>query len=155
MPHASGGTINLYPQTRSTPMHISAAARHTGLSAKQIRDYEKRGLLTPATRSAAGYRSYDSADLARLHFIRHARAVGFSLQQIATLLRLQENPARHAGEVKALTAAHIATLRAQIGDLQAMVAELQRWHDACHGDDAPACAILDGLQQDDPQGAEA
>ena len=47
-------------------MHISAAARHTGLSAKQIRDYEKRGLLAPATRSAAGYRSYDSADLARL-----------------------------------------------------------------------------------------
>ena len=154
MPHASGGTINLYPQTRSTPMHISAAARHTGLSAKQIRDYEKRGLLTPATRSAAGYRSYDSADLARLHFIRHARAVGFSLQQIATLLRLQENPARHAGEVKALTAAHIATLRAQIGDLQAMVAELQRWHDACHGDDTPACAILDGLQQDEPQGCD-
>ena len=136
-------------------MHISAAARHTGLSAKQIRDYEKRGLLAPATRSAAGYRSYDSADLARLHFIRHARAVGFSLQQIATLLRLQENPTRHASKVKALTAAHIATLRAQIDDLQAMVAELQRWHDACHGDDTPACAILDGLQQDDPQGAEA
>ena len=136
-------------------MHISAAARHTGLSAKQIRDYEKRGLLAPATRSAAGYRSYDSADLARLHFIRHARAVGFSLQQIATVLRLQENPTRHASEVKALTAAHIATLRAQIGDLQAMVAELQRWHDACHGDDTPACAILDGLQQEDPQGAEA
>ena len=111
-------------------MHISAAARRTGLSAKQIRDYEKRGLLAPATRSAAGYRSYDSADLARLHFIRHARAVGFSLQQ------------------------HIATLRAQIGDLQAMVAELQRWHDACHGDDTPACAILDGLQQDEPQGCD-
>ena len=57
--------------------------------------------------------------------------------------------------MKALTAAHIATLHAQIGDLQAMVAELQRWHDACHGDDTPACAILDGLQQDDPQEAEA
>ena len=94
------------------------------------------------------------ADLARLHFIRHARAVGFSLQQIATLLRLQENPTRHASEVKALTAAHIATLRAQIGDLQAMVAQLQRWHDACHGDDTPACAILDGLQQDEPQGCD-
>mgnify|MGYP000902190549 CR=1 FL=1 len=108
----------------------------------------------PAARSAAGYRNYGSADLARLHFIRHARAVGFSLQQIATLLRLQENPARHASEVKALTAAHITTLRAQIGDLQAMVAQLQRWHDACHGDDTPACAILDGLQQDEPQGCD-
>ena len=127
-------------------MHISDAARASGLSAKQIRDYERRGLLAPAARNAAGYRHYDSADLARLHFIRHARAVGFSLQQIATLLRLQENPARHASEVKALTAAHIATLRAQIGNLQAMVAELQRWPDACHGDGAPACAILDGLQ---------
>ena len=133
-------------------MHISDAARASGLSAKQIRDYEKRGLLAPAARSAAGYRNYDSADLARLHFIRHARAVGFSLHDIATLLRLQENPGRHAGEVKALTAAHIAALHARIDTLQAMVAELQRWHDACHGDAAPDCAILDGLQR---EGADA
>ena len=107
-------------------MNISEAARHSGLSAKQIRDYEKQGLLAPAARSDAGYRHYGAGDLARLHFIRHAREVGFSLKQIATLLRLQEDPTRHAGEVKRLTAEHIAALNAQIAILEAMRAELQR-----------------------------
>ena len=128
-------------------MNISQAARQTGLSAKQIRDYEKQGLLPQAARTAAGYRDYGDNDLQRLHFIRHARDVGFSLKQIATLLRLQEDPARHAGEVKRLTAQHIAALNAQTARLQKMVAELQRWHDACHGEHQPDCAILDGLQE--------
>ena len=127
-------------------MNISEAARHSALSAKQIRDYEKQGLLAPAARSDAGYRRYGAGDLARLHFIRHARELGFSLKQIATLLRLQEDPRRHAGEVKRLAAEHIAALNAQIASLEAMRAELQRWHDACHGDQRPECAILDGLQ---------
>ena len=103
-------------------MNISEAARHSGLSAKQIRDYEKQGLLAPAARSDAGYRRYGAGDLARLHFIRHA------------------------SEVKRLAAEHIAALNAQIASLEAMRAELQRWHDACHGDQRPECAILDGLQ---------
>ena len=109
-------------------MNISEAARQSGLTAKQIRDYEKQGLLAPAARSEAGYRRYGAGDLARLHFIR------------------QEDPARHAGEVKRLTAQHIAALNAQTARLQKMVAELQRWHDACHGEHQPDCAILDGLQ---------
>ena len=64
-------------------MNISQAAKLTGLSAKQIRDYEKRGLLKAGTRTLSGYRYYEESDLARLRFIRHSREVGFSLQQIA------------------------------------------------------------------------
>ena len=85
-------------------MNISQAAKLTGLSAKQIRDYEKRGLLKAGTRTLSGYRYYEESDLARLRFIRHSRDVGFSLQQIAQLLQLQDNPHRNSREVKQLTA---------------------------------------------------
>ena len=121
-------------------MNISQAAKLTGLSAKQIRDYEKRGLLKAGTRTLSGYRYYEENDLARLRFIRHSRGVGFSLQQIAQLLQLQDNPHRNCREVKQLTAQHIETLNAQIQALQNMVAELQRWHDNCQGNDFPECS---------------
>ena len=128
-------------------MNISQAAKLTGLSVKQIRDYEKRGLLKAGTRTLSGYRYYEENDLARLRFIRHSRDVGFSLQQIAQLLELQDNPHRNSREVKQLTAKHIETLNAQIHALQKMVAELQRWHDNCQGNDCPECSILEGLSE--------
>ena len=128
-------------------MNISQAAKLTGLSAKQIRDYEKRGLLKAGTRTLSGYRYYEESDLARLRFIRHSRDVGFSLQQIAQLLELQDNPHRNSREVKQLTAKHIETLNAQIHALQKMVAELQLWHDNCQGNDCPECSILTGLSE--------
>ena len=95
-------------------MNISQAAKAVGLSTKQIRDYEKLGLLGAAKRTAAGYRYYEEMDLGRLAFIRHSRDVGFSLQQIERL--------------------------------QAMVKELQSWHDSCQGDSSPDCPILAGLK---------
>ena len=128
-------------------MNISQAAKLTGLSAKQIRDYEKLGLLKAGTRTLSGYRYYEENDLSRLRFIRHSRDVGFSLQQIAQLLELQDNPHRNSREVKQLTAKHIETLNAQIHALQKMVAELQRWHDNCQGNDCPECSILAGLSE--------
>ena len=128
-------------------MNISQAAKLTGLSAKQIRDYEKLGLLKANSRTLAGYRHYEENDLARLRFIRHSRDVGFSLQQIAQLLQLQDNPNRNSREVKQLTAQHIETLNAQIHALQKMVAELQLWHDNCQGNDCPECSILAGLSE--------
>lgn len=127
-------------------MNISEAAKLVGLSSKQIRDYEKMGLIQPVARSFSGYRSYEEKDLERLHFIRHSRDVGFSLQQIAQLLQLQDNPHRNSREVKALTAQHIATLNQQIEQLQKMVQELQCWHDNCQGNDCPECSILEGLK---------
>ncbi|MDO4643559.1 MAG: MerR family DNA-binding protein [Cardiobacteriaceae bacterium] len=127
-------------------MNISDAARLSGLSAKQIRDYEKLGLLSAPTRNEAGYRQYNTQTVQHLRFIRHARAVGFSLPQIATLLQLQRSPHAPRQEIKNLTAQHIAALQAQILTLQHMVDELQHWHDACSGDNSEPCPILNGLQ---------
>lgn len=137
----------IHSATAFPVMNISEAARATGLSAKQIRDYEKQGLLAPAARSASGYRRYAEADLSRLRFIAHARQVGFSLAQTACLLRLQADPQRSSREVKALTAQHIARLSDKIAALEAMRDTLQGWHDACAGNHAPECSILRGLEQ--------
>ncbi|WII91613.1 Cu(I)-responsive transcriptional regulator [Kingella negevensis] len=126
-------------------MNISQAAQQTGLSAKQIRDYEKQNLLPETQRSESGYRVYGEHDLQRLRFIRHARDVGFSLAQIRELLALQDNPHRHSRDVKQLTAAHIADLTLKIEMLQNMREKLQMWHDQCAGDEHSACCILDGL----------
>lgn len=129
-------------------MNISEAAKLSGLTAKQIRDYEKLGLIKPVQRSFSGYRHYEEKDIERLHFIRHSRNVGFSLQQIRQLLALQDNPNRSSSEVKALTAKHITTLKQQIKQLEEMVDELQGWYDTCQGNNCPECSILDGLKQE-------
>ncbi|OOR84154.1 MULTISPECIES: Cu(I)-responsive transcriptional regulator [Gammaproteobacteria] len=126
-------------------MNIGQASKSTQLSVKQIRDYEKAGLLINPSRSEAGYRIYNSNDIARLKFIAKARGVGFSLAQIGELLALQDNPHRTSAQVKTLTASHIDFLSNKIKELKSMQHTLQVWSDACGGDDNPDCPILKGL----------
>ncbi len=128
-------------------MNISQAAAQTGLSAKQIRDYEKQNLLPETQRSESGYRAYGEHDLQRLRFIRHARDVGFSLAQIRELLALQDNPNRHSRDVKNITVQHITELNQRIESLQSMLHTLQTWHNECSGDEQADCCILAGLNQ--------
>ena len=92
-------------------MNISEMAKLVGLSSKQIRDYEKSGLLKPAQRSLSGYRHYEEKDLERLRFIRHSRDVGFSLQQIHQLCQLQYRPNRSIRELKASTTQQTTTYK--------------------------------------------
>lgn len=130
-------------------MNISQIAKLSGLSSKQIRDYEKAGLLSPPSRNISGYRQYCSQDLKRLHFISNARKVNFSLKQIAELLKLNDNANRSSREVKQITELHLQTLNNKIADLEKMVLLLQQWNRACCGDDSPNCPILDGLVQEE------
>ncbi|WP_150539370.1 Cu(I)-responsive transcriptional regulator [Actinobacillus vicugnae] len=127
-------------------MNISQAAKQANLSAKQIRDYEKAGLLPQAQRSATGYRIYSEADLERLHFISNARKVGFSLMQISELLKLNDDPQRTSRAVKQLTEQHIEELQQKIADLQQMLNLLKSWSKSCCGNDSPECSILSGLK---------
>ncbi|EER47059.1 Cu(I)-responsive transcriptional regulator [Actinobacillus pleuropneumoniae] len=126
-------------------MNIGQASKATGLSIKQIRDYEKLGLLSNTSRTSSGYRIYDNETLIRLKFIAKARGVGFSLAQIGELLALQDNPYRKSCEVKALANTHIEFLSNKIKELEEMKTALGAWCDACRGDDMPECPILQGL----------
>ncbi|WP_416908696.1 MAG: Cu(I)-responsive transcriptional regulator [Polymorphobacter sp.] len=126
-------------------MNISEIARTSGLTPRMIRHYEAQGLIPAPPRRASGYRSYSEADLARLNFIRRARALGFPLPEIASLLTLWQNPARASAEVKALALARAATLKQQAEELEAMRASLERLAAECQGNQSPACPILEQL----------
>jgi len=126
-------------------MNIGGAARGSGVSPKMIRHYESIGLISPARRTLAGYRTYTSADVHTLRFIRQARALGFPIKQIELLLGLWRNQRRPSRKVKELALAHVAELDARIAELEAMKRTLQRLAEHCHGDERPECPILDGL----------
>src|ERR1700744_6805520 len=91
-------------------VNIGAAARRSGITCKRIRYYESIGLIAPADRSAGNYRTYDRRDINRLEFIKRARSLGFSLEEIRQLLALWNDSGRGSGEGKALGNSHIAEL---------------------------------------------
>jgi MerR family copper efflux transcriptional regulator len=126
-------------------MNIGEAAKASGVSAKMIRHYEAIGLTGEAGRSEAGYRVYSVREVQMLQFIRRGRELGFSLDQIASLLALWQDKQRASKDVRALANQHIEELDRKIAEMQAMRRTLERLATACHGDGRPDCPILDDL----------
>ena len=133
-------------------LNIGEAASASGVSAKMIRHYESVGLLPEAQRTQAGYRQYGNADVRTLRFIRHSRDLGFSLQEIATLVSLWQDRSRPSRQVKALARKHIEELDAKARELLAMKSALEHLVQCCRGDDRPECPIIDSLESADPVG---
>lgn len=125
---------------------IGQLARHLGVGASTLRYYERVGLLKPLTRTAAGYRLYGRDAATRLRFIRRAQDLGFSLDEIAQLLALSDDPRADAGAVKELTREKIADIEARIRDLQRMKKALTALEASCSGRGHTAhCPILAAL----------
>ncbi|PWW46934.1 Cu(I)-responsive transcriptional regulator [Melaminivora alkalimesophila] len=127
------------------PVSIGVAAGRAGVSARMVRHYESLGLLAPVARTDSGYRQYGEADVHTLRFIRRARDLGFSIEEIATLLGLWQDKARASSQVKRIAQQHIDHLQERIAALQAMQRSLQQLVGCCHGDGRPDCPILDDL----------
>ena len=126
-------------------MNIGQAAKATGVSAKMIRYYESIGLIRPAARRDSGYRDLDDRDLNDLRFIKRARSLGFSVEEITKLLALWRDQTRPSREVKAIAQQHVAELQARIAEMQAMVDTLDHLARCCSGDARPDCPILADL----------
>jgi MerR family copper efflux transcriptional regulator len=129
------------------PFNIGQAASQSGVSAKMVRHYELLGLLPAVHRTDAGYRQYGEKEVHTLRFIRRARTLGFSMLEIAELLKLWQNQQRASADVKRIAQAHVADLERRIAEMQAMRQTLAQLADCCAGDNRPDCPILSGLAE--------
>jgi Cu(I)-responsive transcriptional regulator len=111
-----------------------------------IRYYESIGLVPRADRTDGGYRDYGDADIHRLRFIRRARDLGFSFDQVRELLKLWSDRRRSSADVKALALTHINELEERASELKAMIDTLRHLANACEGNHRPDCPIIDELE---------
>jgi len=132
----------------SKPLTIGRIAARADVGIDTIRFYERRGLLPEPSRTESGYRLYPPATISRLSFIRRAKALGFSLDEIATLLALQDTGGPKA-EVKAITRRKLDQVETKITDLRRMRDVLRELDRDCSGaGDVDGCPIIEALSDD-------
>ncbi len=131
-------------------MRIGQLARAADVHVETIRYYQRQGLMPTPARPQGGIRRYTEADLARLRFIRRAKAVGFSLTEIRALLRLNDDAGDAAAcrAVRALASDKLADIRHRIAELSRMAEALETLIHQCDGSADPACPIIQTLAGD-------
>lgn len=126
-------------------LDIGRASKASGVSVKMIRHYEAIDLLKNVARTYANYRVYGEGDVHTLRFIKRARTLGFSVEDIRALLSLWQNKSRPSSAVKKIAGRHMDVLKRRIAEMQSMVATLEHLTHHCHGDHRPDCPILEDL----------
>ena len=133
-------------------LKISELAAITGLSAHTIRFYEKHGLIEASERSESGYRFYSAADVKRAEFVKSARNIGFSLEDIGLLLSIRLDKQSHScQEVTDITQHKLNEVNERIAELQVMQQTLERLLESCCGgpENATHCSIIEALDGGD------
>lgn len=127
-------------------MTIGAVARRVGVAIDTIRYYEREGLLPEPLRRASGYRSYDEGAVRQLRFIRRAKELGFTLEEIRDLLALSADRHRGVKAVKQRAQERLAAIDERIAELTRVRNGLEQLVDACPGHGSPdQCPILKAL----------
>ena len=129
---------------------IGELAKLTGVTAETIRYYEREKVIPRPKRVGSGkYRRYEQSDADRLRFVKRARNLGFSLEDVRELLLLAEsNPAKPCGNVNEIARSHIAAVDEKISRLTLLRAELAQLTDECDPNAAIAnCRLLSALNQ--------
>ena len=124
---------------------IGALSKRTGCNIETIRYYERIGLLPAPHRTAGNYRSYETLHLQRLAFVRRARNLGFTLDEVRALLRLADSDGATCVEARDLAKAHLADVRAKISDLRAMERVLKDTVARCADGSLPECPLIEVL----------
>ena len=129
---------------------IGEVAKRAGIGIDTVRYYERSQLLPKPERRPSGYRQYDATDVQRLSFIRHAKELGFTLDEIRELLALSTDHERGVGGIKARAEARLADLDTRITEMQRIRDGLQHLIDDCPGHGKlERCPILGALTRKD------
>ena len=131
--------------SRAENLAIGKLSRLSGVHIETIRYYERIRILPSPPRTASGRRVYDSAHLRTLAFIRRARELGFSIEEIRALMRLGGPEKATCREVREIAAHHLEDIRAKLDDLKKLERLLARTVAQCSGTSAPDCPVLDIL----------
>ena len=124
---------------------IGDLARRTGTKVETIRWYERDGIMPAPARTEGGRRLYTGEHADRLAFIRHARELGFSLDDVRALLGLADQPGHPCAEADAIARRHLDAVRTRIARLQALEAELARMLAACAHGTVGDCRVIEVL----------
>jgi Cu(I)-responsive transcriptional regulator len=124
---------------------IGKLAAATGTKVETIRYYEQIGLLPAPARSAGNYRTYEGKHLRRLSFIRRARDLGFSIDQVRELMDLADRKDQSCMAVDVIANQHKAAITRKIADLTALANELDALIDSCSRNTVADCRIIEAL----------
>jgi Cu(I)-responsive transcriptional regulator len=126
-------------------MKIGELSRATGTHIETIRYYERIGLLPAPSRTAANYRSYGDTHRARLAFVRHSRELGFTIEEIRSLLDLSDHPERDCADADRIATRHLEQVEEKIAQLSLLREELSRIVGRCRGGIAGDCRVIEAL----------
>jgi DNA-binding transcriptional MerR regulator len=124
---------------------IGELARSAGVKIPTIRYYEQIGLLGAPERTEGKQRRYGNDAVQRLNFIRHARDMGFSVEDIRELLALSKRPDQPCGNIDKIAARQLAAVDQRIAQLTALRTELMRMLDQCEGSSVAECCVIESL----------
>lgn len=124
---------------------IGKVSEATGVKVPTIRYYEQIGLLPTPPRTEGNRRTYDLQDTERLTFIRHSRELGFDIDEIRTLLSLQDRPDQSCQEADAIAKTHLAEVKEKIASLTALQHELERMVVGCSHGRVETCRVIEIL----------
>jgi len=141
--------------TKPRVITIGQLASAAAVNLETVRYYERIGLMPQPGRTGGGHRSYDEKHVRQLSFIRRARELGFSIQDIRALLMLTAPAHRSCAEVKEIAGAHLISVQAKLADLAKLESILATTVAQCSGDDSPACPVLDILDRLRPSNPQA
>ena len=126
-------------------MQIGDLSRATGVNIETIRYYERIGVLPRPARQANGRRTFSGDDARRLGFIRHARELGFELDNVRILLALQEEPQASCEDASRIAQAQLVTVESRIARLLSLQKELLRMVSECENGVVAQCRVMEAL----------